>query len=64
MKKEFLCVKPRTRSALDRFENHMDRLHSCRVDGRKDGRVFLSSITQRYSFCINEREDEHWEIVK
>ena len=64
MKKEFIYVKPRTSRASERFENYMDRLHSRRVDERKNGKVFLSSITERYSFCINEAEDDHWEIVK
>ena len=64
MKKEFIYVKPRTSRASERFENYMDRLLSCRVDERKNGKVFLSSITERYSFCINEGEDDHWEIVK
>ena len=41
MKKEFICVKPRSSVAEDRFINSMDRLNSCRVVNRRDGKVFL-----------------------
>ena len=49
IKTEFLCVKPRSSLAKDRFDNRMDRLHSCRVTKRKHGKVFLESISNRYS---------------
>ena len=64
MKTEFLCVKPRSSVAEDRFVNSMDRLHSCRVVNRRDGRLSLSSISNRYSFEIFEGGDDHWEIIK
>ena len=49
-KTEFLCVKPRTMDAQDIFNNDMDKLHSCRVVNRKNGKVILSSISNRYDF--------------
>tara|TARA_B100001113_G_scaffold188065_1_gene153957 strand:+ start:789 stop:1031 length:243 start_codon:yes stop_codon:yes gene_type:complete len=64
MKKEFVCVKPRSSDAEDRFINMMDKLHSCRIDGRSGGRLKLSSISNRYSFEIFEGGDDHWEIIK
>ena len=64
MKPEFLYVKPRSSEATNRFVNKMDRLHSCRVDNRQDGRVFLSSISGRYLFSIMESDDKDWEIIK
>ena len=31
-KTEFLCVRPKTSKAKNRFANEMDLLHSCRVE--------------------------------
>ena len=62
-KTEFICVKPRSSLAKDRFDNRMDRLHSCRVTKRKHGKVFLESISKRYSFEMFEGGDDHWEII-
>tara|TARA_B100000287_G_scaffold156510_1_gene147636 strand:+ start:798 stop:1040 length:243 start_codon:yes stop_codon:yes gene_type:complete len=64
MKKEFICVQPRSTVAKDRFDTRMNRLHSCRVDKREHGKVFLSSITNRYAFEMFEGGDDHWEVVK
>ena len=64
MKSEFLYVKPRSSEATNRFVNQMDRLHSCRVDNRVNGRVFLSSISGRYLFSMMESDDNDWEIIK
>ena len=64
MKPEFLYVKPRSSEATNRFVNQMDRLHSCRVDNRVNGRVFLSSISGRYLFSMMESDDNDWEIIK
>ena len=64
MKPEFLYVKPRSSEATHRFVNKMDRLHSCRVDNRVNGRVFLSSISGRYLFSMMESDDKDWEIIK
>jgi len=64
MKKEFLCVKPKSPIAEDRFNNDMDRLHSCHVVKRNRGKVSLESISRRYSFEIFESGDDNWEVVK
>ena len=63
MKAEFLCVKPKSSKAKNRFANMMDQLHSCRVEQRKDGQVFLASISGRYHFGMNESVDDHWEVI-
>ena len=63
-KTEFLCVKPRTSKAKNRFANLMDYLHSCRVEQRKDGRVFLASISGKYHFWMNETADDNWDIIR
>ena len=64
MKSEFLYVRPRSTEATQRFVNKMDRLHSCKVDNRQDGRVFLSSISGRYLSSMMESDDKDWEIIK
>lgn len=64
MKTEFVCVKPKSRKAKNRFANEMNGLHSCRIEQRKDGKVFLASITEKYFFWISENGDENWEVVK
>lgn len=63
-KTEFVCVKPKSSKAKNRFANQMKGLHSCRVEQRKDGKLFLASITEQYFFWIPESGDEHWEIIK
>ena len=64
IKTEFLCVKPRSGNAQDLFNNSMDRLHSCRVVNRKNGKVILSSISNRYDFEMFEGGDDNWEVIK
>ena len=63
MKTEFVCVKPRSSQAKSRFNERMDRLHSCRVEKREYGRMYLSSISGRYHFTMSEIGDDHWEII-
>ena len=62
-KAEFICVKPRSSVAQDRFNNDMSRLHSCKVMKREHGKVFLSSISNRYAFEMFEGGDDNWEII-
>ncbi len=64
MKSEFICVKPRSDAAKDRFDTQMRGLHSCRVDKREYGKVYLSSISGKYLFSMYEGGDDHWEVVK
>jgi len=64
IKTEFLCVQPKTSKAKNRFANEMDKLHSCRVERRDNGKVFLASISGRYFFWMDENnEDTNWEII-
>ena len=63
IKTEFICVKPRSKEAEDRFVNKMDKLHSCRVEKREYGKVYLSSISGRYMFTMFEGSDDHWEVI-
>ena len=63
MKAEFLCVKPRSSKAKNRFANQMHNLHSCRIEKREDGKVFLASISGKYFFWMNEHSDDHWEVI-
>ena len=62
-KPEFICVKPLTEEAIDRFENKMDRFHSFKLQDRKGGRLYLSSISGRYLFSMAENSDDNWQII-
>ena len=64
MKKEFIYVKPKSRVAKDRFLSDMRQLHSCVVNKRSEGLKFVESISGKYSFCLNEHSDDHWEVIK
>ena len=64
MKKEFIYVKPKSIVAKDRFLSDMRQLHSCRVNSRRDGLTFVESISGKYSFCLNEHSDDHWEVIR
>jgi hypothetical protein len=63
-KTEFICVKPKSSKAKNRFANMMNSLHSCRVEKRENGRMFLASISGKYFFWMNESADDNWEVVK
>ena len=64
MKQQFICVQPRTTQALNRFDNDMDKLHSCKILEEKEQTYILSSITNRYSFEIRKEFDRNWEVIK
>ena len=64
MKKEFICVQPKSEIAKDFFVIEMHQLHSCRVIKRERNKVFLSSISGRYDFEMFEGVDDNWEVVK
>ena len=64
MKKEFICVKPKSTVAKDRFLSDMRQLHSCRVNKRTEGLIFVESISGSYSFSLHENSDDHWEVIK
>ena len=44
IKTEFICVKPRSSKAKNRFANLMNNLHSCRIEKREDGKLFLALL--------------------
>ena len=62
-KPEFICVKPLSKEAIDRFDNKMDKFHSCKVKDRRNGKLYLSSISGRYLFCMAESGDDNWEVI-
>ena len=64
IKSEFICVKPKSSQAKDRFQSDMRQLHSCRVNKRTDGLIFVESISGSYSFSLHENSDDHWEVIK
>tara|TARA_Y100000385_G_C12871407_1_gene541683 strand:+ start:337 stop:543 length:207 start_codon:yes stop_codon:yes gene_type:complete len=63
-KTEFICVKPKSKKAKNRFANLMNGLHSCRIEKREDGKIFVASISGKYFFWMSESNDDHWDVVK
>ena len=63
-KRKFICVEPVSSMAKLRFDTEMDNLHSCYVDGEKDGIMFLTSVNGKYKFTMNKKQDSNWQIVK
>jgi len=41
----------------------MNGLHSCRVEKRQDGKMFLASISGNYFFWMSESSDDNWEVI-
>ena len=64
IKAEFICVKPKSTVAKDRFLSDMRELHSSRENSRREGLTFVESISGKYSFCLNENSDDHWEVIR
>jgi len=54
MKKEFICVQPRSSTAKKDFVEFMHELHSCVVNKREHGMLNLSSISGKYDFEMFE----------
>ena len=63
MKTEIICVQPKSKKAKNRFANLMHNLHSCKVEKREDGKMFLASISGKYFFWMSESADDNWEVI-
>jgi len=57
-------VEPRSLQAKDRFENLMDKFHSCKIQEETPDKMHLSSISGRYSFWMNKEYDRDWQSIK
>lgn len=64
VKRKMVCVVPQSSAAKLRFYTDMSNLHSCYVDNEVDGILYLSSITGKYRFTMNKKEDSHWVLSK
>ena len=64
MKKEFICVQPRSTTAKQDFVDYMNELHSCVVNKREHCMLSLSSISGKYDFEMFEGGNDHWEVIK
>jgi sensor histidine kinase YesM len=67
MKKEkikFICVSPVSSNAKNYFYIDMDNLHSCRVKGEKDGKMYLESLNKKHYFWVDKKNDSNWRIEK
>ena len=64
MKKEFICVQPRSTTAKQDFVEYMNELHSCVVTKREHGMLRLSSKSGKYDFERLEGGTDHWAVIK
>ena len=64
MKKEFICVQPKSRKAKNRFANELNGLNSCRIEAREKDQVFLASISGKYFFWMKEDGNDDWEVIR
>ena len=63
-KTEFICVKPKSSKAKNRFVNIMNSFHAMEVEQETDDKLFLVSINRMYCTWVPKTGNEHWEIVK
>ena len=64
IKKQMINVNPKSKKAINRFCNMMDRLHAMEVEQETDTQFFVVSINRQYCFWLNKVNDPHWEIIK
>jgi hypothetical protein len=64
VKKHLINVAPKSKKAVNRFINQMDKLHAMEVEQETDTQFFVVSINKRYCFWLTKENDPHWEIVK
>lgn len=63
-KTEFVCIQPKSSKSKDIFECIFNSLHSCKVLQRENKKLYVKSIAGDYYFWMDEKNDDHWEIVK
>lgn len=64
MKKKFISVIPKSDIARDRFINIMDSFHSCEIKEETLDKYLLLSLNKCYTFWIQKKGNEHWEVSK
>lgn len=63
-KKKFITLKPKTSIAEEIFEYSMLGLQSCELLESTPTMYHLKPIKANYTFWINIKDDENWEIEK
>jgi hypothetical protein len=63
-KSQFIYVQPKNKVSKDIFDYEMNGLHSCKVLGKQDEKIFLQSIANDYIFWIKEENDKYWEVIR
>jgi hypothetical protein len=64
VKKQLINVTPKSKKAVNRFKNIMDKLHAMEVEQETDTQFFVVSINRHYCFWLNKENDPHWNIIK
>jgi hypothetical protein len=64
VKKKIVSVIPLSNIAKDRFDNIMDKFHSCKIEKETEDLFLLSSLNQQYIFWCPKVGNEHWKLAK
>ena len=64
IKRKIVSIEPTSLVAKQRFDEHMDNLHSCYVEDENNEKFFLCSINKKYRFILNKQDDDNWRLVK
>lgn len=59
-----VSIIPISNVAKDRFENIMNKFHSCRIEKETTNMFLLSSLNKQYFFWCPKVGNEHWAITK
>jgi hypothetical protein len=62
--KKLINIQPKSKKAINRFKNIMDKLHAMEVEQENETQLFVVSINRRYCFWMLRENDPHWEIIK
>jgi hypothetical protein len=63
-KKKFVYVKPKTTDAEEFFDRKMLGLQSCIVLEEKEQMYLLKPIKGQFTFWMNVKDDDNWELDK
>lgn len=63
-KKKFIYVKPKNEDAFEFFDRKMLGLQSCELLEEKEKMYLLKPIRTNFTFWMQKKDDENWEIDK
>lgn len=64
MKQKIIYLSPKSKEANEFFNLSMKKVHSCKVLRTEEKRILVNPIQSKYQFWVQEKNDEHWELIK